>query len=422
MITAHSGCDGTPDNSLEHVRHALEIGADALEIDLRCLPDGRYIITHDEADAGTDFAEVLRLVAEKPDVCVNVDCKEPGCEADVMALANTFGLCGRILFTGNFNPQAAVDARFGPLRGFYNVDFDHPFDRPQLEAIFDDLRAKRGGAPLPADFEEKTARFARHVVWVCNAMGVSAINIHYGICTDAFLCALRRAGIGVSVWTVNEEADIRRFLEKGVVNITTRSAGRAVALAREYEAVRPQAGDGAAEQDKTVLDVTRTLTRADQFTHISHPFSVSPGCRALTVEFSYAPKALTDPEALARLLDACYDRYLEPAAKPEVGRYAEECAAFADESGEEKPEKAAPPTRPKVPLVNLITLSVDDPDGYRGAAHRHDPVQRHVIGAESTPGFLRGAVQAGPWRAVVSVHSVVTEETTYRLIVREVRA
>lgn len=29
MITAHSGCEGRPDNSLEYVQYALHCGADA---------------------------------------------------------------------------------------------------------------------------------------------------------------------------------------------------------------------------------------------------------------------------------------------------------------------------------------------------------------------------------------------------------
>ena len=34
-ITAHSGSDGTPDNSMEFVHYALTTSADALEIDVR---------------------------------------------------------------------------------------------------------------------------------------------------------------------------------------------------------------------------------------------------------------------------------------------------------------------------------------------------------------------------------------------------
>ena len=35
LITAHSGADGTPDNSMEFVRYALTRQADVLEVDVR---------------------------------------------------------------------------------------------------------------------------------------------------------------------------------------------------------------------------------------------------------------------------------------------------------------------------------------------------------------------------------------------------
>lgn len=35
LITAHSGADGTPENSMEFVRHVLAAQADVLEVDVR---------------------------------------------------------------------------------------------------------------------------------------------------------------------------------------------------------------------------------------------------------------------------------------------------------------------------------------------------------------------------------------------------
>ena len=42
---------------------------------------------------------------------------------------------------------------------------------------------------------------------------------------------MREAGLALSVWTVNEEADIRRFLAGGVKNLTTRNLAAALRLA-----------------------------------------------------------------------------------------------------------------------------------------------------------------------------------------------
>ena len=40
LITAHSGADGTPDNSMEFVRYALTLPVDAFEVDVRRCADG----------------------------------------------------------------------------------------------------------------------------------------------------------------------------------------------------------------------------------------------------------------------------------------------------------------------------------------------------------------------------------------------
>ena len=52
MITAHSGCDGTPENSLEFLRTALQSEADAVEVDVRKNGEGKLILSHDETQEG----------------------------------------------------------------------------------------------------------------------------------------------------------------------------------------------------------------------------------------------------------------------------------------------------------------------------------------------------------------------------------
>ena len=57
---------------------------------------------------------------------------------------------------------------------------------------------------------------------------------------------------------------------------------------------------------------------------------------------------------------------------------------------------------------NLVTLSLFDPAGFRGAAHRFAPRQQvEVAEARATPGFLPGRLPAGEWTLEVDVHCVV---------------
>jgi hypothetical protein len=59
-------------------------------------------------------------------------------------------------------------------------------------------------------------------------------------------------------------------------------------------------------------------------------------------------------------------------------------------------------------LHSLLTLSLFDPKGFRGAGHRFQPRQRVEVAARAaTPGFLPGPVPVGRWMAEVDIHSVV---------------
>ncbi|MBN1249005.1 MAG: PHP domain-containing protein [Anaerolineae bacterium] len=69
---------------------------------------------------------------------------------------------------------------------------------------------------------------------------------------------------------------------------------------------------------------------------------------------------------------------------------------------------------------NLVTLTLFDPLGFRGAGHRGGARQRVRIEADAaTPGYLPGPVLAGVWTVQVDTHMVMPgTPLTYRLDVR----
>lgn len=151
---------------------------------------------------------------------------------------------------------------------------------------------------------------------------------------------------------------------------------------------------------KILLDITQALWPEQSRTTMYYPFTVSAGCEALRIRFSYAPKALADEAAADAIIDEGFERYILPEDRAALGALREEVK----------------------PLVNLATLSLDAPDGYRGAAHRHDPEQEHVVReTDSSYGFTDGPLPAGPWRVGVSAHAVITHPCTVHLTVEEER-
>ena len=135
---------------------------------------------------------------------------------------------------------------------------------------------------------------------------------------------------------------------------------------------------------KTVLKTTLRVTPEQEKTNLFLPFTLEREAIQLKIIYSYAPKT-ADGKAAAKAAELCLRR--------DAGAY----------------RSAYPSAETFLPLKNLITLSLDAPDGYRGAAHRQANSQVHTITEHTaSPGFLPGKLLAGQWRLVLNVHALVT--------------
>ncbi len=62
-------------------------------------------------------------------------------------------------------------------------------------------------------------------------------------------------------------------------------------------------------------------------------------------------------------------------------------------------------------ITNLLTLTVFDPNGFRGAGHRDGADHRVRLSAtEATPGYVRGPLPAGEWIAQIDTHMIMPGE------------
>lgn len=128
-----------------------------------------------------------------------------------------------------------------------------------------------------------------------------------------------------------------------------------------------------------LLNKSGILTQDDDKTNVRFAFEVPAGVQTLQIRFDYSPKTLDDPIAEQRICEAALKKYNGAVHYGEYRQY--------------------------VPLNNLLTLSLDDPAGYRGAAHRQDPHQVHTIGAGgSSYGFTNAPTAPGTWYLTVNVH------------------
>jgi hypothetical protein len=107
-----------------------------------------------------------------------------------------------------------------------------------------------------------------------------------------------------------------------------------------------------------------TLTAAKVKHHIPHSFQVPEGCRRLHIHFHYDP--------------------------PRVGR-----------------------------IRNLITLTLFDPNGFRGAGHRGGTTHEIILtGDTATPGYYTGPLPAGEWTVQLDTHMILPgPDCSYELTV-----
>ena len=206
LITAHSGADNTPDNSIEFVNYALNTTADTLEIDVRKL-QGVLVISHDESsDNLPTLQDVFSLVAKHPTMKVNCDLKESNLELDVCRLAASNNLDKRIILTGT------VNADLFPLTEFPNVQV-----YLNIELYVPNLYLNYREIP---DFELTAAD---EIMKVCHRSKIDTVNINQVIVTRRFIEILKKGGIGISAWTVDHPLEMDWFFAKGVTNLTTRN-------------------------------------------------------------------------------------------------------------------------------------------------------------------------------------------------------
>ena len=210
MITAHSGADHTEDNSIDFVRYALASGIGALEVDVRMDPASqRLTLGHDRVtDQSALLSEAFRLIAQKPSVCVNCDLKEYGIENAVFQLAKEYHLEDRLIFSGSFNVDALSSSPeiCGHARVFLNIE-------EYVRDLYATLKKD------PSFIREAAAQTAS----ICTKHGIRTVNAYYELAVPEFQKILSDSGIGISVWTVNDETEIASFLDRGVTNITTRN-------------------------------------------------------------------------------------------------------------------------------------------------------------------------------------------------------
>lgn len=232
-IVAHRGASwDAPENTLAAARLAWAQGADAVECDVRRTADGRVAVMHD-ADlrrvggrdvsvAGVEWAALRAIDVGAWRGGQFAGERVPELREWLAAIP-----VGKRAFVEIKDDEASVEAvvqeaaavAFAPER-LVVIAFDLPV------AVAAKRRIAGAQAWWIVDAPEKERRTWAEIVEVARAAALDGLDVaHTWPDAAASVRAAHAAGLRVGVWTINDEAEARRWSEAGVDAITTDRPG-----------------------------------------------------------------------------------------------------------------------------------------------------------------------------------------------------
>ena len=205
-VTAHTGCEGTADNSLEAIKKGYESGADIVEFDVHFNSEGEPVLAHDyAADDSVKLKDAFMLVAECDGLRVNVDCKTVDNLKAIVETAEECGVKDRIFYTGI------------QVKDVKTVKADTPEIKYYLNTKIDKIR-------------KNDEHYIRSLVTLTKAVDALGLNIHFSEASEKMIKIFHQEGLEVSLWTVNKELDMHKVLAMGCDNITTRQPSKLIEI------------------------------------------------------------------------------------------------------------------------------------------------------------------------------------------------
>ena len=203
LLTAHSGCEGTPDNSLAFLQFASGLAVDCLEVDVRSDKSGTLILSHDsESFDAPELRQAFRTIRAVPGLCLNCDLKTPGLERLIWQLAGEEGVTDRLVYSGEVSAEAmAADREMAAaVRWFFNLELRFPNIYEDSGDACENL--------LPS-------QIADVIAGLLVENGAACLNLNWRLSETPLWAELRRARIPLSVWTPDDPEVLRLFLEQG---------------------------------------------------------------------------------------------------------------------------------------------------------------------------------------------------------------
>jgi glycerophosphoryl diester phosphodiesterase len=224
LVISHRACRGhAPENTLQGIRTAIELGSEAIEIDVQASADGVPVLMHDftvdrvtgsegaVADLTLDqlrglhagdapvpmLAEVLAITKGK--VLLVMEIKQPGIEEQVSRVVSQADSAGDVM-CWSFLPDA--------LEGMRAAD-------PRIPCAL--LVAPEGVGNWPTMRERALS------------IGAQGVSVFFLGIDERIVEDCRRSGLALYAWTANEPDQIAKLIAQGVDGICSDFPDRVIA-------------------------------------------------------------------------------------------------------------------------------------------------------------------------------------------------
>ena len=202
------------DNTIQSVTNAIDLEVDMVEVDVRKTKDSQIICFHDSDIEGTlikdlNYSDIIKINAQIPTleqilwsskgkISIEVELKESGYEADVIAMVLDY-----------FNYDEFVIKSFNYLT------------IKKVKEIDEKIHA---GLLLGSDYTVEQLKAVLRESFTLGKFTLSQadfISAHYKIFTAGFLFKFVRQNIPIQVWTVNNADSIRNLINLELYSVVT---------------------------------------------------------------------------------------------------------------------------------------------------------------------------------------------------------
>lgn len=205
-VTAHTGPEGTPYNSIEGMEKGIASGADIIEFDLHIF-GGTPVCSHNKPNGDEVlFEDALNVLVSNPTIRANIDIKDPDALNPAYPMIISRNLQNRVFFTGVKEEWVpAVRENCPGIEYYLNMT-------PRLST---------------------SEKYYKSVAQKIKDVGAIGINCNYNNVNKKLVDVLHDEGLLVSVWTTNEKFSMYKMLSYGPDNITTKKPTLLIQLINE---------------------------------------------------------------------------------------------------------------------------------------------------------------------------------------------